>query len=74
MQPEMSIQKSGLTPPTKHLDSSNMQAVFAASKDTMIFNAMQDSGIPVERKNSAASTASSSRKGSNDRTMGDDNG
>ena len=33
---------------------------------------MQDSGIPVERKNSAASAASSSRKGSNDNGIGDE--
>ncbi|KAE9378589.1 guanine nucleotide binding protein, alpha subunit [Stipitochalara longipes BDJ] len=53
-------------------DTSNIQVIFAASKDTMIFNAMQDSGIPVERKNSATSTTSSSRKGSNDRATGDE--
>jgi hypothetical protein len=56
----------------KNSDASNIQVVFAASKDTMIFNAMKDSGIPVERKNSAASTASSSGKGSSDSAFGDE--
>lgn len=48
--------------------------MFAAVKDTIIFNAMKDLGIPAERKNSAASTASSSRKGSNDTALEDEKG
>jgi guanine nucleotide-binding protein G(i) subunit alpha len=55
-------------------DTSNITVVFAAIKDTIIFNAMKDSGIPVERKNSAASAASSSRKGSNDTLIGSEKG
>jgi hypothetical protein len=58
----------------KHTDTSNLQVVFAGIKDTIIFNAMKDSGIPVERKNFAASTASSSRKGSNDTALEDEKG
>jgi guanine nucleotide-binding protein G(i) subunit alpha len=58
----------------KHIDPSNLQIVFTAVQDTIIFNNMKDSGIAVERKNSATSTASSSRKGSNDSAIEDERG